>query len=100
MVLTACSVLSPVSGLFSHRRLAKRPARLDPSVGRSGPHALAVRAHAARLATSARPPHSLLHARDDAQRPSGEPGCAEYKHKFRKNGSEIFRPRSWVKRAD
>jgi len=31
------------AGLFSHRRPAKRPARLDPSVGGSGPHDFAVR---------------------------------------------------------
>ena len=30
-------------GFSSHRRLAKRPAKLDPSIGGSGPHAFAVR---------------------------------------------------------
>ena len=43
MVLAAYNALSSVSGLFSHRRPAIRLAKLDPSVGRSGPHALAVR---------------------------------------------------------
>ncbi len=40
---TACSALSLASGLFSHHRRANRFARLDPSVGGSGPHGLAVR---------------------------------------------------------
>ena len=53
-----CSALSLVSGLFSHHRLRgvsdRSPTspigRLDPSVGRSGPHGLTVRGSAARLA--------------------------------------------------
>src|SRR4051794_34099696 len=43
MVLTASFVLSPVPGLFCHCRLADRSARLDASVGASGPHDFAVR---------------------------------------------------------
>ncbi len=54
MVLTAYVVLSPVTGLFCHRRLRikvlslpgradKTSARLDASVGASGPHDFAVR---------------------------------------------------------
>jgi len=43
MVLTACFVLSPVTGLSCHRRLAETPAKLDASVGASGPHDFAVR---------------------------------------------------------
>src|SRR6202022_4573379 len=60
MVLTAYFVLSPVTGLFCHRRLAdigaSRPgrarnvsAKLDASVGASGPHDLAFRNNAVRL---------------------------------------------------
>jgi hypothetical protein len=45
----------PVSGLLSHRRLAKRLASLDPSVERSGPRAFAVRDCCARLAPLSRP---------------------------------------------
>jgi len=45
------------AGLSSHRRLAIRPARLDPSVGGSGPHDFAVRFRTARQATRSRPPH-------------------------------------------
>jgi hypothetical protein len=54
MVLTAYVALSPVTGLFCHRRLAdvflslpgradSNSARLDASVGASGPHDFAVR---------------------------------------------------------
>jgi hypothetical protein len=54
MVLTVYSALSPVTGLFCHRRLAdivlSKPgwadlnsAKLDASVGASGPHDFAVR---------------------------------------------------------
>src|SRR6266851_4304251 len=54
MVLTAYVALSPVTGLFCHRRLADmflslpgradlNSARLDASVGASGPHDFAVR---------------------------------------------------------
>src|SRR5262249_29694001 len=43
MVLTAAPCSPRCTGLVSHRRLAKRPARLDPSVGGTGPHGLAVR---------------------------------------------------------
>src|SRR5258708_10419349 len=60
MVLTASFVLSPVTGLFCHRRLANsgKPgpvgprlasARLDASVGASGPHDFAVRDNIVRL---------------------------------------------------
>src|SRR5215470_13730722 len=39
----AYSALSRVNGLCCHPRLAISPARLDPSVAGSGPHAFAVR---------------------------------------------------------
>jgi hypothetical protein len=45
---TAYFVLSPVTGLFCHRRLADHPAKLDASVGASGPHDFAVRVDAIR----------------------------------------------------
>jgi hypothetical protein len=48
MVLTAYFVLSPVIGLSCHRHLALLLARLDASVGASGPHAFAVRVSAIR----------------------------------------------------
>jgi len=40
---TVCFVLSPVTGLFCHRRLADSSAKLDASVGAPGPHDFAVR---------------------------------------------------------
>jgi hypothetical protein len=43
MVLTAYIVLSPVTGLSCHRRQADKSAKLDTSVGVSGPHVFAVR---------------------------------------------------------
>jgi hypothetical protein len=49
MVLTVSSALSPVTGLFCHRRLAEMaPQKLDASVGASGPHDFAVRVRAIR----------------------------------------------------
>jgi hypothetical protein len=57
MVLTAYSVLSPATGLFCHRRLARLLARLDASVGASGPHAFAVRLKRFRQRRHPRPPH-------------------------------------------
>src|SRR5712664_2733672 len=50
MVLTAYSVLSPVTGLSCHRRCADNPAKLDASVGASGPHGFAVRVSTIRQA--------------------------------------------------
>jgi hypothetical protein len=43
MVLTVSSALSLVTGLSCHHRLADHPAKLDASVGASGPHGFAVR---------------------------------------------------------
>jgi hypothetical protein len=59
MVLTAYSVLSPVTGLFCHRRFRGNNflRKLDASVGASGPHGFAVRFGVARLAKPKRPPH-------------------------------------------
>jgi hypothetical protein len=57
MVLTVSFGLSPVTGLCCHRRLANCFAKLDASVGASGPHDFAVRSSAARLAPLPRPPH-------------------------------------------
>ena len=48
MVLTVSFVLSPVIGLFCHRRLADTSAKLDASVEASGPYDFAVRVSAVR----------------------------------------------------
>src|SRR5216683_6166558 len=99
MVLTAYVVLSPVTGLFCHRRLRikvlslpgradKTSARLDASVGASGPHDFAVRDCISRQRaidrsqdhknppcdpvarkTLPRPPHPVPYVRDDRETP-------------------------------
>jgi hypothetical protein len=74
---TAYSALSPVTGLVCHRRLAGLTAKLDASVGASGPHAFAVRLK--RIRQSAirvhriPPPTSVT----IAKRPSSEAGRRE-----------------------
>ena len=50
-----------VPGLIAPVTFAKRLAKLDLSVGRSGPHAFAVRLRAARPAAQKRPSHPALH---------------------------------------
>jgi hypothetical protein len=54
---TTYFVLSSVTGLSCHRHSADISAKLDTSVGVSGPHDFAVRVSAVRLATLPRPPH-------------------------------------------
>jgi hypothetical protein len=84
-----------VPGLIASIALQIITARLDPSVGRSGPHDLAVRENAFVGAASAL---SLLVATSSrrltsvtiAIRPSAEAGWAETNHVFLKNGREIF----------
>jgi hypothetical protein len=60
MVLTAYVALSPVTGLFCHRRLQITICELDASVGASGPHDFTIRVRIARLAICRvhRIPHS------------------------------------------
>ena len=74
MVLTACFVLSPVTGLSCHRRLAETPAKLDASVGASGPHDFAVRIsiirpRAIRAPDAAASTASRTYVRDDHDTP-------------------------------
>jgi hypothetical protein len=70
MVLTVSFVLSPVTGLFCHRH-QRKTARLDASVGASGPHDFAVRIGTVRQ--TARRVHRIpLRVDDVAQRPSEE----------------------------
>jgi len=54
MVLTVAPRSPWCTGLFSHHRFAKRPAKLDTSVGVSGPHGLAVRLELIRPRAKAR----------------------------------------------
>ena len=69
MVLTVSFVLSPVTGLFCHCHLADTSAKLDASVGASGPHDFAVRLK--RLSSlSAISVHRIPpHVRDDRETP-------------------------------
>jgi hypothetical protein len=69
MVLTVSFVLSLVTGLDCHHRRAETSARLDASVGASGPHDFAVRAGAARPAALSRPSHPAPNVRDDRDTP-------------------------------
>src|SRR5882724_9240222 len=75
MVLTVSFALSSVTGLVCHRRLAGiTTAKLDASVGASGPHDFAVRKSAARPRKNLRspllrPPHPIPHVRDDREPP-------------------------------
>jgi hypothetical protein len=73
MVLTVSFVLSPVTGLFCHRHPADNSARLDASVGASGPHDFAVRISIIRPAlaclTLPHPPHPAPNVRDDREAP-------------------------------
>jgi hypothetical protein len=73
MVLTVSFVLSPVTGLFCHRHPADNSARLDASVGASGPHDFAVRISILRPAlaclTLPRPSHPAPNVRDDRETP-------------------------------
>ena len=66
MVLTVSFVISPVTGLVCHRRLAFTA--LDASVGASGPHDFAVRIGSVRL-RCLRVHRTPPHVRDDRETP-------------------------------
>jgi hypothetical protein len=81
MVLTVYFVLSPVTGLFCHRRLRGLLRKLDTSVGVSGPHDFAVRQGIVRPHTFVcryRRVHRIPHPTfvTTAKRPSYERGIA------------------------
>src|SRR6202023_2341334 len=102
MVLTVSFVLSPVTGLFCHRRRRSCLRELDASVGASGPHDFAVRVSAARL-RAARvhripPPTSVT----IAKRPSEEAGRREIYYCFgsgckRNFGNSEMNSERWVR---
>src|ERR1700738_3529297 len=69
MVLTSYSVLSPVTGLFCHRRRRTCLRRLDASVGASEPHVFTVRKKRPRQKRLPRPPHPASNVRDDRETP-------------------------------
>jgi hypothetical protein len=69
MVLTVSFALSPVTGLFCHCHLADTSAKLDASVGASGPHDFAVREACAFVKRAARVHRIPPHVRDDRETP-------------------------------
>jgi hypothetical protein len=90
MVLTVSFVLSPVTGLGCHRRLADTSAKLDASVGASGPHDFAVR----KLALSSEAPLASTASRPAfvtiAKRPSVGTGRRINKTVSTERRNEIF----------
>jgi hypothetical protein len=70
MVLTVSFVLSPVIGLFCHRRWQNYFHQLDAGVEASGPHDFSVRFSAVRQKNAAASTASRPNVRDDGQRPS------------------------------
>src|ERR1700758_3028889 len=80
---TAYSALSSVSqclfATVASQHTFGACAKLDASVGASGPHGFAVRVCAARQSAHPRPPHPALHVRDVRERPSSiEAGCRDH----------------------
>ena len=71
---TAYNALSPVTGLFCHRRLrGNNSAKLDASVGASGPHDFAVR----RSALSSAAPHASIASRPRSVTIASRPSCRD-----------------------
>jgi hypothetical protein len=95
MVLRLIARSPRCTGLYSHRRQRIIFRQLDPSVGRSGPHAFAVR-EAAFVGAHKRAAHPHVHRTlpptsvTIASRPSKGSRMRGGKHVFRKNGREIF----------
>ena len=87
---TAYTCSPRCAGLSGHRRLAERPAKLDTSVGVSGPHDFAVRSRLTRPVKPKRPSHPAPNVRDDASAPLGRAGMGDTDHIFPKNGRHIF----------
>jgi hypothetical protein len=78
MVLTVSFVISPVIGHFCHRHLADTSAKLDISVGISGPHDFAVRLKPRSSCAAKASIASRLNVRDDREAPLlSEAGRAE-----------------------
>jgi hypothetical protein len=73
---TAYGALSPVNGLFCHRRSTGCPAKLDASIAAPGPHAFAVRnqAHSSVVPVTATASHRAFRGDRDPPLLSGETG--------------------------
>src|SRR5436309_14363481 len=90
MVLTVSFVLSPVTGLFCHRRLRFVFRKLDASVGASGPHNFAVRVSAFRQPRRPRPLHPAPTSVTIAKRPLEERDGGGYIADLGEARTEIF----------
>ena len=91
MVLTAAPCSPWCTGLVSHHHFAKRPAKLDTSVGVSGPHGLAVRAGVLRLCAPTRPSHPAPRFVTIAIRPPVRRGTApRQSYIYEKRKKNIF----------
>ncbi len=85
-----CRALPGVRDLVSHRRLAKRLARLSTSPGVPGPHAFAVRARAVRPVALARPSQPAARFVTMRIRPSCRGGMMGDNHIILKSVNEYF----------
>jgi hypothetical protein len=74
MVLTVSFELSPVIGLFCHRRQRSCLRQLDAGVEASGPHDFAVRETSALVSSAARVHRIPPRVRDDREPPLRETG--------------------------
>ena len=90
MVLTVSFALSLGTGLSCPHHRADRSARLDTSVGVSGPHDFVVRVDDARLASSSRPSHPASRSVTIGQNALCIGRDAGQDHGFLKNKSRIF----------
>jgi hypothetical protein len=97
MVLTVSFVLSPVIGLYCHRRLADTSERLDASVEASGPYDFAVREKRARHQRIPRPSHPCPTSVTIAKRPFVWAGMArDIEVIWVKRESKCFSRRGWT----
>jgi hypothetical protein len=95
--LAAYIALSPVTGLSCHRRLADTSAKLDASVGASGPHDFAVRGISALVFGAARVHRIPPRVRDDREPPLCEAGRGELVEMICPTGkAEYFSRRGWT----
>ena len=103
MVLTVSFALSPVTGLFCHRRFAGITlANLSASVGAPGPHDFAVRTNTVRprkriALGDVRPSHPLPNVRDDRDTPLLWAGTAQTVSLiWGKREAEYFCAKGWT----
>ena len=96
---TAYGALSPVNGLFCHRRPCEALAsqELDASIAAPGPHAFAVRNSHARQSRQSRPPHPTARFVTIAIRPSCRVRRASYGLIWVRTKGEYFCGGGWTK---